>query len=216
MVIDPSGKGQVDSDHSGMVVVDAGVDKKLYLRYGKRQLITDMALADWIIDTALLFYPSTIGIEDNKFLTMSELLEIRVEQRLREGTIPDGHKEYARTIPYILSELRPMGRPKEVRIKNMTGFVEHGQVLFPIEGTEHLEDEMIRYPSSNIDDTVDAFGYLYDIMYFPKKTDPPKLLHVPDELKMTQQEREKKEWEEIREFHRQELYRGFEDDIDLY
>jgi len=135
MVIDPSGKGQVDSDHSGMVVVDAGVDKKLYLRFGQRSLITDMALADWIIDTAILFQPSTIGIEDNKYFTMCELLEIRVAQRLADDEVAKKHNEYVRTIPYILTELKPMGRPKEVRIKYMTGFVEHGQVLFPMNGT---------------------------------------------------------------------------------
>jgi len=75
---------------------------------------------------------------------------------------------------------------------------------------------MIRFPSSNIDDTVDAFGYLYDIMYFPKKSDPPKLIYVPEDLKKTAEQKEKEEWEAVREIHQNELYRGFEDDLDLY
>jgi len=35
-------------------------------------------------------------------------------------------------------------------------------------------------------------------MHFPKVTDPPKLLVVPAHLKMTQEERIEKEWDEMR------------------
>jgi len=195
MLIDVTDKEKMTSDYSGMVVADCAVDKRVYVRYGKRKKVTDMNLIDWMLDICPIYQPATIGIESTKYNTIRELLELVIPQKIKEGDVPKGYIEYVRTLPYILYELKHRGRPKKIRVENMHGYVERGIVKFPRDGAEDLVDELIRFGASRIDDTADAFGYLYDVLEYPKKTDPVKILEVPEELKKTDAERERDDWD---------------------
>ena len=192
MLIDPSGKAQVDSDYSGIVVVHMGTNKKGYIEYAKRHLITDKKLAEWIIFNAPKWHPDVIAIEDNKYQTIYELLELLIAQGMRNRTIPEDEAEYVKTLPYILREVGPKGRPKEGRIRNLTGFFENGTFMLPFRGAEDLEEEMTRYPSLR-DDVLDAMAYILDIMMYPSTTDPPKLSRDHKE----QKELEEEAWDSI-------------------
>ncbi len=86
----------------------------------------------------------------------------------------------------------------------MHGYVQSGKVLFPRDGAENLIEELVRLGKWKRDDVADAFGYLYDVLEFPGKTDPPKTLVVPEELKMTDEEKEEEEWER----YKNEAYLG--------
>lgn len=200
MLIDPSGKARsTESSFSGMVVLDAGVDKKGYIRFGKRKLVTDLDLAMWTLETAMIYQPNVIGIEDTKFNVIQEMLELVIPQEIKFGRIPEEFKEYVRRLPYILAELKPAGRPKKVRVENLGGYIESGKFLFPYHGAEDLIDEAIKFPASIKDDIVDAFGYVFDVLSFPQPSDPKKLLIVPESLKISDKDKEQKEWEEIKE-----------------
>jgi len=48
-------------------------------------------LAEWIIETSLKFYPAVIGIEEGKFKSIQELLEILIPQLIDQGEIPKDH-----------------------------------------------------------------------------------------------------------------------------
>jgi hypothetical protein len=194
MLIDPSGKAQVDSDYTGIVVIHLSTHKKGYIEYAKRHLITDKKLAEWIIFNAPKWHPDTIAIEDNKFQTIYELLELLVAQGIRMRTIPDGELEYVKTIPYLLREVGAHGRPKEARIRNLTGFFENGTFMLPYRDAEDLEEEMTRYPSMR-DDVIDAMAYVLDVMVYPSTTDPPKL----DRVHMDKVEKEEEEWNDLRD-----------------
>ena len=216
MLIDPSGKAEVDSDYSGIVVIHLTTDKRGLIEYGNRHLITDRKLAEWIIENAPRFNVDSIYIEDMKYKTIYELLELLIPDLIRRRQIPADQLEYVKTIPYILTAVSPKGRPKDVRVRHLTGMFENGTFALPIPGLEmakDLEDELIRYPSMR-DDVVDALAYVMDVLIFPRPTDPPKSLVLTPEEKMTDEERVEKEWASIREA----AYAGtiLIDDADMY
>jgi hypothetical protein len=194
MLIDPSGKAKVDSDNTGIVVIHLSSDKKGYIEYGKRHLITDRALADWIIFNAPKFKPDQIAIEDNKYRVIFELLELMIPQYLRLGKVAKDEIEFVKSLPYILIEVGAHGRPKPVRIRNVTGMFENGSFLLPYKDAEDLEEEMIRYPSLR-DDVIDALAYVMDVLAFPSPSDPPKV----GSAHLSAEAREEADWDRIRE-----------------
>jgi hypothetical protein len=191
MIIDPSGKAQIDSDYTGVTVIHLTPDKKGYIQYGKRHMITDKALVEWIINNAIRWRVDSVFVEDSKYQVIYELLEILIPQLHRMGRIREEDYEYVKTLPYILQEVRPAGRPKDVRIRHLTGFFENGQFMLPYEGAEDLEEELLRYPSTK-DDVIDSLAYVLDVMIFPRPEDPPKVTK-------TQEQQEESEWEGLRE-----------------
>ncbi|KKK75597.1 hypothetical protein LCGC14_2872130, partial [marine sediment metagenome] len=199
VVVDVTDKDKETSDFTGTVIVDIGVDKKAYIRKAWREKVTDSNLVDLICKEAPHYNPATINIESTKFLTILELMELLVPQKLRAGDIPDGYREFVKTLPHIISELKHRGRNKKVRIENMHGYVERGTILFPRTGAEDLIEELLRLGSWKTDDTADAFGYLQDVLVFPQKTDPERVFIVPEELKKTPLQIEKEEWEQYKE-----------------
>jgi hypothetical protein len=191
MIIDPSGKAQIDSDYTGIVVAHISSDKKVYIDHGKRYMITDKALAEWIIFNAPRWKPDSIFIEDSKYNSIYELLEILIPQLNRMGRISKDDYEYVKTIPYILQEVRPAGRPKPVRIRHLTGFFENGQFLLPHNGAEDLEEELIRFPSTK-DDVIDAMAYILDVLVYPRPDDPVK-------VSKTFEDKEEEEWDDYKD-----------------
>lgn len=191
MIIDPSGKAQIDSDYTGIIVAHISSDKKVYVEHGKRYMITDKALAEWIINNAPRWKPDSIFIEDSKYGSIYELLEILIPQMNRMGKISKEDYEYVKTIPYILQEVRPAGRPKPVRIRHLTGFFEGGQFLLPYTGAEDLEEELIRFPSTK-DDVIDAMAYILDVLVYPRPTDPVK-------VSKTFEDKEEDEWDDYKD-----------------
>jgi len=199
MTLDLSAKDKKTSDQSAMVVVDAAVDKKVYVRFAEAKKITDRALAEWIVQKAIIYQPGSIGIESEKYSTMIDLLEFVIPEMIRMGKIPPEFIEYARTVPYLTQELRHRGRPKDVRIRNLPGWLEGGKILFPIDSADQLIDQLMRYPSSRYDDLADAFAYVLDLLIFPSEDDPEKIFALSEEQKRTDEERMEHEWDEIKE-----------------
>ena len=198
MLIDSSGKAKRDeSSATGISIVDCGSNNIFYVKYGKSLMITDKALAEHIVDTALLHRPDQIGVEDVKFQSLVDLVEFVVAEKIRHKKIQEEDLDYVKLIHRLMIELKPHGRPKTVRIKQLTGFFESGQILLPQTGAEDLEREYERYPSIK-DDVMDSLAYILDVYVFPKPTDPPKLFVLPDKLKMTSSERIEEEWDKYR------------------
>ena len=165
-----------------------------------------MAMVEWIMEVAFQYYPLMVGIEENKFRSISELMELKMAEMLRCKLIPQEHIEYARTLPYILVELTHKGRPKPTRVGNLTGWIEPkgmgSRMLFAVRDMEDVIDELIRFPRAKKDDIADALAYILDLLAlvgFPKPNDPVKWLAVPDEMKMSPEKRMQKDWEQYRD-----------------
>lgn len=199
MTVDPTGKEKIESDYTGITVADAALDKKVYIRFGQRKLITDLKLAEWIVEVACLYQPMVIGIEETKFSTIMEFLEIVIPQMIRASRIPPALVPYIRTLTGYCVELGSHGRPKRIRVEALTGWIESGRFLFPKAGADDLVEEATHWRPNyqgGLDDILDSTAYLLDILQFPQLNDPVKLLVVPDDLKMSQEEREKKSFED--------------------
>jgi hypothetical protein len=198
LLCDPSGKDSKESDYTGMVVVDAGIDKVCYIKSAVRKRITDSAACEWIITSAIQHRPTIIGIEENKFGTYRELIEFLLPQMNRQGKIPGDSATYAKRIPHFLVELQHHSRPKVLRIGNLAGYFEQNLLRMPPHGMQDLKDELLRFPLSNYDDLSDALAYLYDVVVYPGKDDTIwDIRDIPEEFKMTVPELLKKEWDEL-------------------
>ena len=215
MTIDPCGKDKSGSDFTGMTICDAGVDKKIYVRFAQRKKVTDLNLIEWIVEVAPFYQPGQIGIEESKYDTLCSLADFHIPQLIRMGRIPPEHIEYVKTIPNILVELKHRGRPKPVRISNLTGWLQSGKMLLAPSGMQDLISELLRFKKTKKDDIIDALAYVLDLLVFPLPTDPEKYIILPDELKMTDQEKEKADWEQyLNEVRMMDPY--FIEDIDDY
>ena len=202
LLLDFAGTENKDNDESGMVVWDAGVDKRLYCRYAARKRYSDHQTIEWLIETALAFQPGLIGIESHKFGLVRDLLPFILGQMVRMGKVPKPLLEYAQRIPYRLTELKHHSRPKELRIGNMSGWWEKGLMLLAPNGMADFRDELMRFmpgKEQRRDNIIDAAAYILDVMVFPSVTDLPKVLVVPDHLKKTDEEREREFWTKMPE-----------------
>ena len=196
MLIDPSGVAKDTSDWSGAVVIDIGSDKKGYVKFANRKLVTDLKLCEWIIDLAIQYEPGMICIEETKYNVIREQMELYIPKMILEGKVQQEYIDFVRMIPYLLHELRHRGRPKEVRIRNLTGWFESRRFLLPVDGVDNFLEELLRFPGSRRDDIVDAMGYVLDVMTFPSLTDPPKYLELTKRQKMTTTEKEEEDWKQ--------------------
>lgn len=221
MTIDPTGTEKSESDYTGMTHVDIGSDHKAYIKFAQRKLVTDKSLAEWIVEVAPMFQPGMIGIEENKYRVIQELLELLVPQWLRIGDkVAKQDVEYVKTIPYICVPLTHRGRPKGTRIGNLTSWFEFGRMLMAPTGMEDLIDELLRFPKAKKDDIADALAYILDLIGltgYPRITDPEKYLILPEDMKMTPQQREEKHWDEYKqqaeEQSRESICLGDEDEL---
>ena len=196
LLVDPTGKDNKESDYSAIVIAEPASDKMIYISFGKRKKVTDMKLAEWIVEIAIQYQPGLIGIEDNRFGPISELLEIVIPRMIKEGSVPEHLTAFARSILGMLIPLEPRGRNKHVRIRALSGWIESGKMLFHRTNTEDLRDELVRFPRTRRDDIMDACAYILDHAFpFPLRTDPEKILELPEDLKRTAAEWEKADWE---------------------
>lgn len=198
-LIDPSGKDTKASDFVGNVVIEAGSDKIIYIKYAKRRRLTDLKAVEWMIDTAVLHQAQMIGVEEFKFQTYKDLAEFLIPQLVRQGRYKDALAEYAYRIPNRMVMLRHHNRPKELRIKNLTGWFEHGKIKIAPIDMQDLIEELVKFPKFFYDDIIDALAYALDIVHFPREDEPVKYFTVPEEDKLTPEEREELEWKNIRE-----------------
>ncbi|MCM8781736.1 MAG: hypothetical protein NC828_01600 [Candidatus Omnitrophica bacterium] len=199
MLVDPMGRETKQSDYMGLVVADAGSDKKIYVRYAQRDKKTDVDAVRWIVQVALTYLPDMIGIEEYKYETFRDLIEFIIPQMIAQGQVPKALREYAMRIPHYFVKLRHHNRPKKIRIMNLTGWFEEARILLPPSGVNDLIDELLTFGRSERDDILDALAYILDIVAFPSSADPPKELTPFQIASLSPEEREKQFWESLPE-----------------
>lgn len=194
MLLDPAGKETEGSDNSGLVVVDAGSDKKLYVILAQRRKLSDMKIVEWLIELASYYQPMMIGIEEGKFEIYRDLINFLAPQMIRMGRVAAGSHQYCSSISNILIPLKHKNRPKELRVRNLQGWVESGNLLFAPTGMDALIDELLRFGKTIHDDIADALAYILDVVVFPENVPQQKIL---DDRHKTQEELEKEYWEQM-------------------
>ena len=197
LLCDPANKEKNESDNTGLVDVDCGSDKRIYVKSAVRKKVTDLKAVEWVVETALEHQPMMIGIEENKFNVFRELMEFLLPQMSRQGKIPGHLAAYALRLPRILVELQHHSRPKAFRVGNLAGYYEQGLIIHAPNGMNDLQDELIRFGTSSYDDLADALAYILDVAVYPKIDEKIPALVVPEEYKLTHEQREKKFWDSL-------------------
>lgn len=198
-LLDPQGRETKQSDFTGNVIVEAGSDRRLYVNYARRQRCSDLQAVEWMVQIACLFQPALHAVEEYRFNVFRDLAQFLIPQMIRQGKIPQHLREYASRIPYRMVELKHHNRPKQLRITNLTGYFENGKILLAPSGMDELVEEIVRFKKSERDDILDALAYVLDVVVFPQPQDPVRSFVLPDEMKMTDEEHEKREWEQASE-----------------
>jgi len=194
LLFDPAGKDTEGSDYNGMVVVEACEDRKFYVIYAQRRKCSDLKGAEWLVEIASYYQPVMIGIEENKFETYRDLINFIAPQMIKMNRVAENSHTYVRALANILVPLRHKNRPKEMRVKNLQGWIESGNMLFAPTGMDALLDEILRFGKMQKDDIVDALAYILDIGIFPQPGEGQK--PILDEKHKTAEELEKEFWEE--------------------
>jgi len=202
LMVDPMGKESKQSDYMGMVVVDAGSDKNLYVRFAERTKLTDAKAAERIVEIALIYEPDFICIEEFRFSAFRDLITFIVPQWIKQGRIAPTKKRYASLIPYRLIELRHKNRPKKLRIINLSGWIEGGRVYFAPSGMNQLYEELQQFGKTERDDIIDAFAYILDVVQFPDYEVPIKEL---EPAKSSEERMLEQDWERACQVYQEKI-----------
>ena len=202
-LVDAANKDKAEGDFTGIVIMDVGSDKTLYIQRAIQEHITDRALAKRLVDLFMEYQPGIIGIEDNKCSTIRDILELLIPEMIRDGTVPQSMAVLVESMPSCIMEVSYRGRSKELRVNNLSGWFESNKILFNPECIDEmlaLQDQLVLGSTASNDDLADAAAYILDILTFPKPSDPPKeFMILPKEVKMTAKEKEEEEWGKIPE-----------------
>ena len=198
LLVDPAGgKPKERSDYSAIVVVSAGCDKNLYVRYAAKKKLTDLQLAEWIIEVALRFRPYFIGIEEGKLETLRSLMEFVIPQMKAMGKIPNEIDYDYKSLPMMAQPLKHRNRPKFIRIGNLSGWIENGRLLFAQDGMSALKSELIHFEKTRHDDLADALAYILDVVSFPMENE--MIYHPKPEVFPKASTLLEQEWRELEE-----------------
>ena len=161
LLIDPAISLKKDADYSAFVVVGHDEHDYIFLMDIIRQRMAPSDIINMIFLLRDRWGLIDIGIEEVAF-------QKALSYSLRED---DRFKRR----PFHITELKPNERSKDTRIKGLQPLYEQGKIyhnkLLP--ANIYLEDELVRFPSGQHDDIVDALSYCTDII-FPARQKPSR------------------------------------------
>lgn len=154
------------ADHANHTVfVTVGVDAKddLYVLDARRGKWDSNGIIDELISVYRTWKPQLIGIESTH---IEQAIGPFLEKRIRE------EKLWAMAIEPLV----PGKRDKQLRARPIQGRMRQGKVLFPkgAPWMEWLKNELLRFPSSPMDDGVDAMAWIGQMLNMVQYAPPPK------------------------------------------
>jgi predicted phage terminase large subunit-like protein len=153
--VDPASSVAQTADYS--VIMNVAIDQlgNRFVLPFYRKRVKPMELADAILQNYLQVRSATTRIESTGYQEM--LREYVQEESSKRGLYITG------------LEIKEAPRQaKSRRIETMAPFFANHQVLIPEEGCETLRDELLLYPRSKNDDTLDALYYAFKRNYIPE------------------------------------------------
>lgn len=153
-------------DHANYTVfITAGVDEKddIYVLDARRGRWDSMEIVDELINVYRTWKPQLIGIEKTH---VEQSIGPFLEKRIREEKLWS----------MVTEPLPPGKRDKELRARPIQGRMRQGKVFFPAEAPwmEWLRSELLRFPSSPMDDGVDALAWIGQMLNMVQYSPPPK------------------------------------------
>ena len=170
ITIDPAVSKKDSADYTGFTINWVSSENKWYFK-SWREKLDSAELFDKLFELHRQYKPEKIGIEETAF---TQALEPFLEEEMRKRNI------YLNIIP-----LKHGGVKKEVRIRGLLPRYTSNSI-FHIQGeTQDLEGELLRFPISKNDDTMDSAAYQVQVAESPHTksyVDDPSLLPDVDEL----------------------------------
>lgn len=154
------------ADHANHTVfLTVGVDEKddTYVLDARRGKWDSMEIVDELVSVYRTWKPLLIGIESTHIeMAIGPFLEKRIREEKLWGM--------------AIEPLVPGKRDKQLRARPMQGRMRQGKVFFPkgAPWMEWLQNELLRFPSSPMDDGVDALAWIGQMMNMVQYTAPPK------------------------------------------
>lgn len=154
------------ADHANYTVfVTCGVDAKddLYVLDARRGKWDSDGIINELVNVYRTWRPQLIGIESTH---IEQAIGPFLEKRIRE------EKLWAMAIEPLV----PGKRDKQLRARPIQGRMRQGKVLFPkgAPWMEWLQNELLRFPSSPMDDGVDAMAWIGQMLNMVQYSPPPK------------------------------------------
>lgn len=147
------------------VFVTVGVDEKddLYVLDARRGKWDSDGIINELVNVYRTWRPQLIGIESTH---IEQAIGPFLEKRIRE------EKLWGMAIEPLI----PGKRDKQLRARPIQGRMRQGKVLFPkgAPWMEWLQNELLRFPSSPMDDGVDAMAWIGQMLNMVQYTAPPK------------------------------------------
>ena len=171
ITIDPAVSKKDSADFTGFTINWVSSENKWYLKSWKEKIDT-AELFSKLFELYDLYKPEKIGIEETTFTQALEPF-LKDEMRKRNKYIP-------------IVPLKHGGVNKEKRIRGLLPRYEAGSIFHIVNECDDLEQEMLRFPNSKHDDTIDSCQYQQQIAESPHKVgyvdDPSLLPDAEDDL----------------------------------
>lgn len=150
------------SDYTGITINWVDPDNVWYFK-SYRTKVNSTGLLDLIFDLHRAYKPEAIGLEETVFTqAIQPFLTIEMAKR--------------NIFPNVV-DLKHGGAAKDTRIRGLIPRYERGHIFHIEDMCMDLEGELLRFPSSKHDDTMDSAAYQIHIAKAPYKTED----YVPEE-----------------------------------
>ncbi len=161
LLIDPALSLAKDADYTAMIVVGVDEYNNWFILDIVRRRLSPKDLIDEIFKLHAKWDLIDTGLEQVAFSKVIGF-SLRDDERFKRR-------------PFHVTELKPNERSKDQRIKGLQPLYENGKIFHDKSHPEtpFLEDELVRFPRSKNDDTIDALAYGPDLI-FPSKQNSAK------------------------------------------
>ena len=155
VTIDNAPSTKKGTDFIGIIVNSVDRENKWYLRWVERYKGNAMELIEKMFAMNMFWKPIKFGVEQKAF---QDLIKPFLDQEMRR-----------RNQFFAVEELKDKGIRKEVRIRGrLQARFESGSIYLqenPLDNTDDLIDELVRFPVGEYDDLADALQYQGEIAY---------------------------------------------------
>jgi len=157
ITVDPAISLKKEADYTGIVVTSIDQYGNIFIREVVRARLTPNQIIYELFRAAERWHPVRIGIEDVAY-QKALMYSIREEANKRGRFLP-------------IQEVTPGTRTKDQRIKALQPLYAAGKVFHnrAMANLQYLEDELIRFPRGQHDDTIDALSYSLALYNKPRE-----------------------------------------------
>ena len=159
--VDPAISMEKTADYTAIVTVALDQFNNIYVRNIIRKRLKPSEIINELFNIWEQYHPIDFALED-----------VAYQKALQYSLTEEMHK---RQIYLPIKQVKPGTRSKDQRIQGLQPLYANGKIYHTktIANEKQLEDELMRFPRGKNDDVIDAFSYLLDIIFPPRRRVSP-------------------------------------------